>query len=120
MLASEERLGYDAAVSFDYPSTGNAILLATNAETGAAAVFSISESEQDAASAAGEAALSIPEAGTVEEITLGENTYSAFSCTMDGADYRLYFLSDGSRLLCAGACGLEETEIDAMLAGLIF
>lgn len=120
MLASEERLGYDAAVSFDYPSAGNAILLATNAETGAAAVFFISESEQDAASAAGEAALSIPEAGTVEEITLGENVFSAFDCTIGMDEMRIFFLSDGSRLLCVGACGLEENEIDAMLAGLIF
>ena len=120
ILTADERAGYDAAASFDYPLAGSAVLLAVNAEEGSAVVFSISESTQDAASAANEAARSIPEAGTVEEITLGENTYSAFSCTMDGADYRLYFLSDGSRLLCAGACGLEETEIDAMLAGLIF
>lgn len=120
ILTADERAGYDAAVSFDYPLAGNAVLLAMNAEEGSAVVFSISESAQEAASAADEAMLSIPGAGTVEEITLGENVFSALTCTLDGADYRLFFLSDGSRLLCAGACGLEETEIDTMLAGLIF
>jgi len=120
ILSSEERAGYDAAVSFDYPAAGQAILLAVDPESRAALTFSILEKDQDAASAAEEASPAIPGAGAVEEITLGENHFSAFRLSSGDDEMRIFFLSNGERLLCVGASGLSDEEINAMLAGLIF
>ena len=120
ILSAQERAGYDAAVSFDYPSAGQAVLLAVDAKKGASLAFSILESSQTASAAANEAALSIPGAEEAQEIILGENSFSTFRHTLGEDEMRLFFLSDGERLLCVGACGLEDEQINAMLAGLIF
>lgn len=120
ILAEEERVGYDAAAAFDYPNAGQTVLLAVDFENGAALTFSILEDSQTAAAAAGEAALSIPDAEAVEEITLGENAYAAFRCTIGIDEMRIFYLSNGQRLLCVGACGVEDEALDTMLTGLIF
>lgn len=119
ILDGAERLGYDAALNFDYPAGGTLLLLAMDEDAGAVLSFSLLESTLDATSAAHDAALAIPFA-SVKEVTLGENSFSVLSCTTEGETFRLFFLSDGNRLLCVGASGLEEDEINTMLTGLIF
>ena len=119
MLDEDAFTGYEAAVSFDYPTGGTPLLMAVNEEGSAALSFTLLESAQDAASAARDAALSIPFA-SVEEKAFGENNFSVLSCTISGTSFRLFFLSDESRLLCVGASGLEEEALNAMLAGLSF
>lgn len=121
ILDEDARKGYDAAVQFDYPAAGRCVLLAADARRGAAAVFSILDSDADAAAAARDAALSILGSdSSVEEVRLGENSFSAFRCAVGPDAFRLFFLSSGSSLLCVGTSGLEDSETDAMLAGLIF
>ena len=119
ILGRDEHASYAAAVSFAYPDGGDILLMAMN-ETGSAVLsFTLTESARDAASAAKEAALSIPFA-SVQESTLGGNSFSALRCSMNGEPFRLFFLSDGSRLLCVGASGLEDEAVNAMLTGLDF
>lgn len=119
ILSAEERAGYDAAVSFDFPGAGTTLLLA--AGEGCALSFSTLETDQDAASAAREAAVAIfGSDASVEEITLGENNFSSFRAAVGEDTFHLFFLSNGERLLCVGASGLEEREIHAMLTGLSF
>ena len=119
ILDADERAGYDAVLASAFPAGGTPLLMAVGEGGNSALSFTLLESAQDAASAAREAALSIPFA-SVQEIILGENNYSTLSCTINGESFRLFFCSDGTRLLCMGASGLKDEAIDAMLTGLIF
>ena len=119
ILDENECAGYDAAISFDYPSGGEPFLMSASEDGNSVLSFILLESAQDAASAAREAALAIPFA-SVKETHLGENSFSALSCTINEDAFQLYFISDGSRLLCVGASGIEEEDLNTMLTGLIF
>lgn len=119
ILDKSERAGYDAAIAFDYPSGGIPLLMAISEDGSSVLSFILLESIQDAASAAREASLAIPFA-SVKEVSLGENSFTALSCTINGDTFRLFFISDETRLLCIGASGLEEEALNPMLTGLIF
>ena len=121
ILEGVEFEAYAAAVRFDYPETAHTILAAVNAEHSAALIVAEAETDLDCLDAAREAAeklISDPEAATEEEF--GENRAAAFACAIGEQTYRLYYLSDGERLLIVGVSGVEQAEINEMLTGLSF
>ena len=121
VLRGEEFDAYEAAAWFDYPETARTILAAVDANRGAALVIAEAESDLDCLDAAREAAetlISDPEAATEE--TFGENRAAAFACAIGDQTYRLYYLSDGARLLIVGVSGVDQGAIDNMLTGLSF
>lgn len=120
ILEGDALEAYDAAAQADYPDTARTILAAVDPD-GAAVVLFEAESEVEALEAASDAAnalISDPDAAG--EVEFGRNKAAAFACAIGEQTYRLYFFSDGERLLIAGISGLEQDEIDEMLTGLKF
>ena len=120
-LSPDDLAGYDAALQADYPGAGKTLLAAANDDFSAVITFSAADITTDSLSAANEAAEKILGSSTgVVQSQFGENEYAAFACAIGEDIYRLYCLGSGSRLLIIGAVGLEEQQLSAMLAGLIF
>jgi len=120
ILSGDELAGYNAALQADYPETARTVFAATG-ENGAALIFSIAPSDADAAAAAKEAASALSgSADSVFEIILGENSFAGFDHSLDGINYDLYFTVKNGQLLSIGASGIENSEIESMLTGLIF
>ena len=120
-LEGEDLEAYEAAAQFDYPDAARTILAAVNAERSASLILAEAETELDCLDAAREAAealISDPEAAA--EVEFGENRAAAFACAIGEQTYRLYYLSNGERLLIVGVSGVEQREIDEMLTGLSF
>ena len=112
---------YEAAVQADYPGAARTILVATDAEDEAALILAEVESGadyMDAAREAAEALIGNPDAP--KELECGENRCAYFACAIEEQTFRLYFLSDGERVLIAAASGLKRGEVEAMLAELRF
>lgn len=120
-LEGEMLAAYEAALQADYPETAETILAAVDAERGAALTLAQAESDKDCLDAAREAAevlIGNPDAAAEEEF--GETRAATFACAIGEQTYRLYYLSDGARLLIVGASGLEQSEIEQMLTTLEF
>ena len=112
---------YEAAVQFDYPETGSAVLVAMDATRDAALILTETESTLDcltAAQQAAEALIGNPE--LAREAELGENRCAHFTCAVNGQIFHLYYFSDGARLLTAGFSGLSRDEVEETLAELRF
>lgn len=121
ILDEADRAGYEAAVQADFPNAGRTVLAASNGDHSAALIFALAESDQEALSAAREAAERIiGSADEVRQTTLGENSFCSFACAVESSVFHIYCISDGARLLTIGASGLEEDQIETMLAGLNF
>lgn len=121
ILDETQRAGYDAAVRFDNPDADDALVLAVSEDASAALSFSILETDTDAISAAQAAADSLSDVqGAPEEIDLEQNHYAVLRCTADENEFLLYFLSNGTQLICVGASGVSQDELDAMLRTLEF
>lgn len=121
ILDEAERAAYDAATQADYPDAARTILAAVNADCSAAVHFAIAEMDMDAAAAAREAAqMILGSTISVTDVQYGENSYSGFVCAIGEQIYSLYYLTGEGRMLIIGASGLSESEISAMLSGLIF
>lgn len=121
ILDDAQREAYDAAVQADYPDAARPLLAAVNADASAAVYFSAVSLESDAATAAREAAQAILNSTvTLSDVQYGENAYTCFICAIGEQIYHLYYLSGTSETLIVSISGLEETEIESMLSGLIF
>ena len=121
ILEGEALEAYEAAVQADLPDAAHTLLAAVDTESGAAIIISEMESELDpldAAREAAEALISDPDAASEQEF--GENRAATFACAIGEQTYRLFYLSDGERLLMVGASGLEQDTIDEILTGLTF
>ena len=119
ILEGDALAAYEAALQADYPDSAKTILAAMDAERGAAAVFAEIESDTDCLDAAKEAAETlIGDAEAAKEAQFGENRCAAFACAIGEQIFRLYYLSDGSRLIVAGFSGLEQAEMEEILAGI--
>lgn len=121
ILEAGELEGYEAAVQVNYPEAARTILVAANADFTSLLSFSVSGITGDAASAAREAAEKIlGKADSVKEETHGTNAYASFACAIDDQRYDLYYLSGGAQMLVIGAAGVDEAQLNNMLAGIIF
>lgn len=121
ILEASELEGYEAAVQVNYPEAARTILIAANSDFTSLLSFSLFEIEADAASAASEASGKIlGRADSVKETTHGENAYASFACAIDDQRYDLYYLSNGTQMLVIGAAGVDEAQLNSMLAGIIF
>ena len=121
LLEGEILEAYEAAVQFDYPDTATTVLVAVDSESEAALLLAEIETDADCLDAAREAAESlIGDAELAKEKQCGENRCAHFSCAIGDQTFRLYYLSDGERLLIVSASGIRQAEIEAMLAGLGF
>ena len=121
ILEGDELETYEAVLNPDGDGAARTILAAVDAERGAALILAGMDSELDCLDAARNAADAMtgdPDAAV--EAEFGENRAAAFSCAIGEQTYSLYYLSDGERLIIAGAIGLEQNEIDEMLAELRF
>lgn len=121
-IADEENLaGYEAAVGATYSDAGLTQLVATNAAGDAAVCFALMDSTQTPADAAREAARNVLGSDeTVTEPAFGTNSSASFACAAEDTAYCFYYFSNGQQLLMVSISGLEEAEINAMLASLIF
>ena len=121
VLAGDELAAYEAAVQFDYPDAAKTILAAFDPERGAALVLACAETEAAPLDAAKEAAEALGgDPAEVEEKTFGKHKCATFACEIDDASYRLYFLTDGARLLTVAQSGIEDEEVQELLATLEF
>ena len=121
VLEGEALEGYEAAVQIDYPITAQTILAAMDAERGAAVLIAEAATDMDCLSAARAAAESlIGNPDHAKEREFGGNRCAYFLCAIGQQIFRLYYLSDGERLLIVSASGLRQSEAEAMLAGLRF
>ena len=113
--------GYEAAVQLDYPDTADTILVAADMENGAVLILAEIKTDVDclnAAQAAAEALIGNPE--HAKERQLGENRCAYFLCAIGQQAFRLYYLSDGERLLIVSSSGLRRNEVEDMLTGMRF
>ena len=113
--------GYEAAAQFDYPEAAHTILAAVDDQCTAALIVAEAESDMDcllAAQEAAEALIGDPDAAS--EADYGKNRAAGFACAIGEQSYRLYYLSDGARLLIIGVSGLDEDVIEEMLTELRF
>ena len=121
LLEGEILEAYDAAVQFDYPDAAQTILAAVDVENGAALLLAEAESDADCLNAARDAAETlIGNPDIAKEKDCGENHCAYFACAIGEQTFRLYFLSDGERLLIVSASGLKGAEVEDMLAELEF
>ena len=121
VLDESLRAGYDAAAQADYPDTGRTLLSAMDESGSAMLTFSGMESDRDALSAAKEAAADILGSDeSVTELNFGTHLCAAFACAIEEQVYRLYYLSNGEKLVILGATGMEDAEISMILSSLSF
>lgn len=113
--------GYEAAAADVYPNGGSTVLLARDAAGEALLHIALLESPQTPLDAAREAAQAIlGNADAAAECSYGSNTGAGFACTEAGSRYRFLFFSDGSSLLLATACAMEEAQLASSFATLEF
>ena len=121
LLEGEILEAYEAAVQFDYPDAAQTILAAVDVENGAALLLAEAESDADCLDAARDAAETlIGNPDIAKEKDCGKNHCAYFACAIGEQTFRLYFLSDGERLLIVSASGLKGAEVEDMLAELEF
>lgn len=120
IMQDDEMAGYDAAVQADYPDTARTVFAAANADRTAVLSFAIADSSLDAAAAAKQASETILGSDTTTQAAYGENSCASFVCAIGDDVYSLHFLSAEGKLLVVGTSGVSQTEIEAMLTGLIF
>lgn len=120
-LDEEARVGFDAALQASYPDAARTIVAAADEAMQKSLVAAVITSDMEALSAAKEAAEAIlGTSESVQELTLGENSYASFACAIGAYNYYLYCLSDGEELLLVGVSGLNQAETEYMLTGLKF
>ena len=120
LMEETELVGYEAAVQADYEDTARTLAVAVD-DSGAMMLLAICETEDDCTVAASEAAADIlGEGATVTQLQFGDNTCAAFACSIQERDYRIYFFSNGTQLLCVGTSGLTDAQISASLESLDF
>ena len=113
--------GYEAAMQSAFPGTAQTLLAAINPENNSALCFALADSVLSADEAAREAAshiLGSPD--SAQPFIFGTNSAAGFACAVQDTTFRIYFFSNGSRLLLAAITGLGDAEVDAMLASLDF
>ena len=121
VLEDELLEGYDAAVQLDYPEIAETILAAVDPDREAMLIIAEIDSGADCLDAAQEAAQQlIGNPDNAKERTFGENHCAYFLCAIGDQTFRLYYLSDGARLLMVGTSGLARSEAEDMVAGLQF
>ena len=120
-LDAEALAGYEAAVQSDFPDSGEMRLVAANADFSAAISFALAPSEQSAAEAAREAALTIlgSDAGVVET-RFGENDCACFACAIGEMTFHIYYFALDGQLLTVTASGLVDADLAAILERLTF
>ena len=121
LLDEASLAGYAAAIEDDFPDAGRLLLAAVNVDSTAVLSFSVLDGADNALDAANEAAkIILGDSAAVSQLQYGENSYASFSCGIGEDVFNLYFLAGDSKLLLVGASGVEETQIETMLAGLNF
>ena len=112
--------GYEAAVQADYEDTARTLAVAAD-DSGAMMLLALCETEDDCITAASEAAADIlGEGAAVTQLQFGDNSCAAFACSIQEREYRIYFFSNGTQLLCVGTSGLTDAQISASLESLKF
>lgn len=121
ILEGAELAAYEAATEDDFPGAARTLLAASTADAASVLVFSAVESDLSSPEFADEAArIVLGGTDAVNQVQFGENSYAAFTCAISDQQYRLYILQGEKQLLIIGASGLAESEMEAMLTGLIF
>ena len=120
LMDGDALAGYEAAVQDDFEDTATTLAVATD-DDGAMMLLAVCDSETDCVTAASEAAQDIlGEGASVTALQFGDVSCAAFACSIQERDYRIYFFSNGTELLCVGTSGLSDAQISTSLESLKF
>ncbi len=120
LMDEDSLVGYEAAVQDDFEDTAKTLAVATD-DDGSMMLLAVCDSETDCVTAASEAARDIlGEGASVTALQFGDVSCAAFACSIQEREYRIYFFSNGAKLLCVGTSGLTDAQISASLESLKF